>query len=78
MQIPHTRPEQGHYVPISENPACIACKSVPVVCLSNNTSPAFLQHLVSTFIPEEEPFDVIDPESSAEIQGHMRKFGHDS
>lgn len=69
-----THPEQWHYVPTSSNPADVATRSVPATYLTETmwlTGPAFLQHSDSSRITEEAPFDLVYPDSDAEVRAYV-------
>ncbi|KAK2903743.1 hypothetical protein Q8A73_010400 [Channa argus] len=69
-----SRPEQWRYVPTSLNPADVATRSVPAICLTETswlTGPAFLRDSVSYSAAEEAPFDLVCPESDAEVRTYI-------
>ncbi|KAK2895109.1 hypothetical protein Q8A73_014597 [Channa argus] len=69
-----SRPEQWRYVPTSLNPADVATRSVPAIRLTETswlTGPAFLRDSVSYSAAEEAPFDLVCPESDAEVRTYI-------
>ncbi|XP_067375320.1 uncharacterized protein [Channa argus] len=69
-----SRPEQWRYVPTSLNPADVATRSVPAIRLTETswlTGPAFLRDSVSYGAAEKAPFDLVCPESDAEVRTYI-------
>lgn len=67
-------PEQWHYVPTIQNPADVATRSVTAVLLSNTswlTGPKFLLQPTKEDAPVETTYDLIDPDSDAEVRSHL-------
>lgn len=66
-----SQPEQWHYVPTDQNPADHASRSVPAGHLTLSTwltGPAFLSSTARSRPDDEASFNLVDPESDAEIR----------
>lgn len=67
-------PEQWHYIPTSQNPADVATRSVPAVLLLNTswlTGPKFLLLPKKEDATVETSFDLVNPDSDAEVRSHL-------
>lgn len=67
-------PERWHCVPISQNPADVATRSVPSVLLLNTswlTGSMFLLLPMKEDVPVETSYDLVNPDSDAEVHSDL-------
>ncbi|XP_026147341.1 uncharacterized protein LOC113121247 [Carassius auratus] len=77
-QIRHsTKPEQWHHIDSDLNPADLGTRFIPAAILPQTNwfyGPGFLHHPILRETPENESFELVEPEKDQDIRPHVVTF----